>query len=122
MVLKIKNPNYVPAEDLDLTGEIIFGELDAATGQIPVSYEGPEEVVLTATINGEPVEIVDGMITLPGYGEYEVYVYANAEGYKEEPDTFRKIGNNLSRPEYKFLSKYTWCFIRHFTIRIKRYT
>ena len=73
-----------PAEDLDLTGEIVFGELDEATGNIPVSYDGPEEVVLTATINGEPVEIVDGMITLPAYGEYEVYVYANAEGYKEE--------------------------------------
>ncbi len=84
MVLKIMNPNYTPAEDLDLTGEIVFGELNEATGQIPVSYDGPEEVVLTATINGEPVEIVDGMITLPAYGEYEVYVTANAEGYKEE--------------------------------------
>jgi len=30
-----------------------------------------------------------------------------AEGYKEEPDTFRKIGNYLNRPEYKFLSKHT---------------
>lgn len=84
MVLKIKNANWTPAEDLDLTGEIVFGELDEATGNIPVSYDGPEEVVLTATINGEAVEIVDGMITLPAYGEYEVYVYANAEGYKEE--------------------------------------
>ncbi len=26
-------------------------------------------------------------------------------GYKEEPDTFRKIGNYLNRPEYKFQSK-----------------
>ena len=84
MKLTIKNANWTPAEDLDLTGEIVFGELDEATGNIPVSYDGPEEVVLTATINGEPVEIVDGMITLPAYGEYEVYVYANAEGYKEE--------------------------------------
>ncbi len=71
-------------EPMDLTGEIIFGELDVETGKIAVSYDGPEEVTLTATINGEAVEIVDGFITLPEYGEYEVYVYANAEGYNEE--------------------------------------
>ena len=28
-------------------------------------------------------------------------------GYKEEPNSFQKIGNYLSRPEYKFLSKHT---------------
>ena len=27
------------------------------------------------------------------------------KGYKEEPDTFRKIGNYLNRPEYKFQNK-----------------
>ena len=27
------------------------------------------------------------------------------KGYKEEPDTFRKIGNYLNRPEYKFQSR-----------------
>ncbi len=28
-------------------------------------------------------------------------------GYKEEPNSFQKIGNYLSRPEYKFQSKHT---------------
>jgi hypothetical protein len=27
------------------------------------------------------------------------------KGYKEDEGTFRKIGNYLNRPEYKFLSK-----------------
>ena len=27
------------------------------------------------------------------------------KGYREEPDTFRKIGSYLNRPEYKFQSK-----------------
>ncbi len=70
-------------EPMDLTGEIMFGDMDE-NGTIPVWYEGPEEVTLRATINGESVEIIDGTITLPDYGTYEVYVYANAEGYKEE--------------------------------------
>ena len=84
MVLKINNKDYAPAEDKDLTGEIIFGELDPETGKVPVSYNGPEEVTLTVTVDGNQVEIVDGMFALPEYGTYEVYVYANAEGYKEE--------------------------------------
>ena len=29
------------------------------------------------------------------------------KGYKEDEGTFRKIGNYLSRPEYKFQSKHT---------------
>ena len=83
MSIKIKNPNFVPAEDKDLTGEIMFGEMDE-NGTVAVWYEGPEEVTLTVTINGEEVELVDGTFTLPDYGTYEVYVTANAEGYKEE--------------------------------------
>ena len=81
--IKVINKDYV-AEDKDLTGEIIFGELDPETGKVPVSYNGPEEVTLTVTVDGNQVEIVDGMFALPEYGTYEVYVYANAEGYKEE--------------------------------------
>jgi len=82
--IKVINKDYAPAEDKDLTGEIVFGELDPETGKVPVSYNGPEEVTLTVTVDGNQVEIVDGMFALPEYGTYEVYVYANAEGYKEE--------------------------------------
>ena len=88
MVLKINNAN-APAELADFTGEIVFGELNEETGQIPVSYNGPEEVNLVVTVNGEEVEIVDGMITLPTYGEYEVVATITAEGYN--PDSRMKI-------------------------------
>ena len=83
MILKIKNANYTAPEDQDLTGEIVFGDLDE-NGTFTVSYNGPEEVTLTITVNGEEVELVDGAYTLPAYGSYEVTVTATADGYKPE--------------------------------------
>lgn len=35
------------------------------------------------------------------------YLKNHFKGYKEDEGTFRKIGNYLSRPEYKFQSKHT---------------
>jgi len=117
MSIKIKNPNFVPAEDKDLTGEIMFGEMDA-NGTVAVWYEGPEEVTLTVTINGEEVELVDGTFTLPSYGTYEVYVTANAEGYKEESRmkifTWEEpVVEQTAAPEVNFemRGEVLWCVI-----------
>jgi len=81
----IKNSAFV-VEDKDLTGEIVFGEMDE-NGNVPVSYNGPEEVTLTVTVDGVEVEITDGMFNLGTYGEHEVVVTAAAEGYKSESRT-----------------------------------
>ena len=83
MELKINNADYVAPQPKDLTGEIVFGDLDE-NGTFTVSYNGPEEVTLTITVNGEEVELVDGAYTLPAYGTYEVNVTATAEGYIPE--------------------------------------
>ena len=39
--------------------------------------------------------------------ELSVLLKAHFKGYKEDTANFRKIGNYLSRPEYKFQSKHT---------------
>ena len=39
--------------------------------------------------------------------ELSVLLKKHFKGYKEDEGTFRKIGNYLNRPEYKFLSKHT---------------
>ena len=117
MELKINNADYAPAEDKDLTGEIMFGEMDE-NGTVAVWYEGPEEVTLTVTINGEVVELVDGTFTLPEYGTYEVYVTANAEGYKEESRmkifTWEEpVVEQTAAPEVNFemRGEVLWCVI-----------
>ena len=84
--LKINNSAFTPAEDKDLTGEIMFGEMDE-NGNVPVWYEGPEEVTLTVTIDGVEVEVVDGMINLGTYGDHTVVATVTAEGYKTESRT-----------------------------------
>ena len=86
LTLVIKNSAFTPAEDKDLTGEIMFGEMDE-NGNVPVWYEGPEEVTLTVTIDGVEVEIVDGMINLGTYGDHTVVATVTAEGYKTESRT-----------------------------------
>ena len=80
-VLTIKN---AALETTDFTGEIIIGDLNEETGQIPVRYEGPEEVNLVVTVNGQEVEVAGGKITLPAYGQYEVVATISAEGYNTE--------------------------------------
>ena len=39
--------------------------------------------------------------------ELSALLKSHFKGYKEDPSTFRKIGNFLSRPQYKFQSKHT---------------
>ena len=88
MILKIKNSAYVaPQEDLPLTGEIILGEVDAETGLLPVSYNGDEDVTVTVTVNGEPVEIVDGNVQL-AEGDNTVVVTVAGDGYITMEETF----------------------------------
>ena len=70
-----------------LPGEIVFGEVDPETGLLPVSYAGEETVTLTATLNGEAVEIVDGNIQLVE-GENTVVVTATADGFEAITGTF----------------------------------
>ena len=70
-----------------LPGQIVFGEVDAETGLLPVSYNGEETVTLTATLNGEAVEIVDGNIQLVD-GNNAVVVTATADGYEAITGTF----------------------------------
>ena len=117
MELKINNADYTAPEDKDLTGEIMFGDLDE-NGTFNVWYEGPEEVTLTVTVNGEEVELVDGAYTLPGYGEYEVTATATADGYVpanrmkiftwEEP-----VVEQTATPEVNFemRGEELWCVI-----------
>ena len=65
-------------DNYELEGPITIGAVDQETGKIYVSYEGTENlpIVLTATINGQDVAVVDGYIQLPAYGTYEVVVTA----------------------------------------------
>ena len=76
---KVLNPDFAPATQ-DFTGEIIFGELDE-NGNVAISYNGPEEVTFTVTVDGVEVEMTDGMINLGTYGEHTVEVTISAEGY-----------------------------------------
>ena len=117
MELKINNADYTAPQDKELTGEIVFGDLDE-NGTFTVSYDGPEEVTLTITVNGEAVELVDGAYTLPGYGEYEVTATATADGYVpanrmkiftwEEP-----VVEQTAAPEVNFemRGEELWCVI-----------
>ena len=66
---------------MDLTGTISFSAVDE-NGQVYVAYSGNEAgVTMTATIDGEPADIVDGYIQLPTYGEYTIEVTASATHY-----------------------------------------
>ena len=87
MDIKVINADWKPATQ-DFAGEIVFGELDEATGNVPVSYNGPEEgVTLTVTVDGVAVDIVDGVINLGTYGEHTVTVTITAEGYNTDSRT-----------------------------------
>ena len=71
----------VPPVDVPLEGDVVFGDVDPETGLLPISYDGDENVTVTVTINGEPVEIVDGNVQLVD-GENEVVVTVSGEGYE----------------------------------------
>ena len=83
MVLKIKNKNYTPAPvDVDLTGSIVLGN-PTEDGMLAISYDGPEaDVVITVTVNGEEVELTDGMVQLQE-GENNIVVTVGGEGYND---------------------------------------
>ena len=70
----------------DLAGTIVFGEV-TEDGLLPVSYNGEEDVTITVTLTGEPVEIVDGNVQLVE-GNNIVTVTVSAEGYNDLSATY----------------------------------
>ena len=63
----------------DLTGEIVIGDPDK-NGNVTIDYTGNEDVTIVVTVNGEEVEVVDGVITV-GEGESEIVVTVTADNY-----------------------------------------
>ena len=70
----------------DFAGEIVFGDV-TEDGLLPVSYTGDEEYTMTITLNGEPVELVDGNVQLIE-GNNIVTVTISAEGYNDLSATY----------------------------------
>jgi hypothetical protein len=62
---------------LVLTGTLTIGDVDQATGQFVVTYDGDEEVTITCDM-AEVTRGTDKTFTLPGYGTYEVTARATA--------------------------------------------
>ena len=73
----------VPPEPQDLAGEIVVSE-PTEDGKVTVSYEGPEDIIVTITVNGEeytgPIQLQDG--------ENVLNVVVSAEGYNDLTGTF----------------------------------
>ena len=69
-----------PTDKLDLTGEIILGDVDE-NGNVSVSYTGEEDVTINVTVDGIFVEVNDGQFNLGSYGYHRVAVTVNADGY-----------------------------------------
>ena len=63
----------------DFTGEIIIGE-PTEDGLVAISYTGDEDVTMTVVVNGEIVELTDGMLQLIE-GRNMIVVTVEAEGY-----------------------------------------
>ena len=71
----------------DLTGTIVIGE-PSEDGLVDIYYDGEEEVTLTVVVNGEIVELVDGVEVEVPYtfeqgeedAEYEIVVVAQVDG------------------------------------------
>ncbi len=70
----------------DFAGQIVFGDV-TEDGLLPVSYTGEEEYTMTITLNGEPVELVDGNVQLIE-GNNIVTVTISAEGYNDLSATY----------------------------------
>ena len=70
-----------PPEPQTLTGEIQIGE-PTEDGQVAISYTGDEDVTIVVTLNGEPVELVDGAIQLVE-GANVIAVTVSADGYED---------------------------------------
>lgn len=71
----------LPANMFSPHGEIIFGE-HSDDGKLPITYTGTENVTIMVTINGNPVELIDGKVQLVP-GENVVAVTVSAEGYQQ---------------------------------------
>jgi len=69
-----------PADKLDLTGEIILGDVDE-NGNVSVSYTGEEDVTINVAVDGIFVEVNEGQFNLGSYGHHRVSVTVNADGY-----------------------------------------
>ena len=70
----------------DFAGQIVFGDV-TEDGLLPVSYTGTEDYTITITLNGEPVELVDGNVQLVE-GNNIVTVTISAEGYNDLTATY----------------------------------
>ena len=73
-------------QNQDFAGQIVFGDV-TEDGLLPVSYNGEEEYTITITLNGEPVELVDGCVQLIE-GNNIVTVTISAEGYNDLTATY----------------------------------
>ena len=73
---------YVVPGIKSLNGDIIFQM--AAEGLLSVIYTGNEEVIISVTINDNPVELVDGKVHLVP-GENIIHATVSAEGYINSP-------------------------------------
>ena len=81
----------------DLGGQIVFGDV-TEDGLLPVSYNGTEDVTITVTLNGEPVELVDGNVQLVE-GNNIVTVTVSAEGYNDMTATYEGEWTPVVVPE-----------------------
>ena len=70
----------------DFAGQIVFGDV-TEDGLLPVSYTGTEDYTITITLNGEPVELVDGCVQLVE-GNNIVTVTISAENYNDLTATY----------------------------------
>ncbi len=90
-------PALVVPEPQDLTGEIVIGDPDE-NGNVVIDYTGDEDVTIVVTVNGEVVEVVDGVITV-GEGENEITVTVTAEGYNDLTETVTVVYEPTPEPQ-----------------------
>ena len=79
----VPGKEVTPPEPQELTGDIVVSEPDA-NGIVTVTYTGDEDVTVTVTVNGVPVE---GDIQLEE-GENVIVVNVTAPGYEPMEETF----------------------------------
>jgi len=70
----------------DLAGEIVVGN-PTEDGLVAISYNGTEDVTIVVTLNGEVVELADGMLQL-NEGTNTVVVTVSAQGYNDMVGTY----------------------------------
>ena len=70
----------------DLAGEIVVGN-PTEDGLVAISYNGTEDVTIVVTLNGEVVELADGMLQL-NEGTNTVVVTVSAQGYNDLVGTY----------------------------------